>query len=207
MAMLILEFDGISYLNCGGTILDSRHILTLASCLVATKVIVGSTTTALPHFQEILIDRKIKHPSYVSETDDYNYGIIELIENIKFGDTVKPLPLNSSVAYVEPEENLWTYGWGSSRNYTDPDVTLRRVAIPAVSQKECETAFPNVTDRMMCAGYKNGTKNACREDKGGPLIHNGVQVGIAGWNVNCLPYAIYFRVGAVMDWIQGLLRT
>lgn len=40
---------------------------------------------------------------------------------------------------------------------------LRCVKVPIMSNKECEASYPGmITDRMVCAGYLEGGKDACQ---------------------------------------------
>lgn len=42
--------------------------------------------------------------------------------------------------------------------------TLQKVKIPLVSNEECQTRYRNhkITNKMICAGYKEGGKDACK---------------------------------------------
>lgn len=76
-----------------------------------------------------------------------------------------------------------------------------------------------LTDTMLCAGLKAGTRDACYGDSGGPLIadRNGkpVQLGIVSWGegpaedeIKCGHqdvYGVYARVASFKDWLQSHL--
>lgn len=64
--------------------------------------------------------------------------------------------------------------------------TLQIVNVPAVAQDSCEKSYPGKIDsQLLCAGYEEGGKNACRGDSGGPLFSNStkgtVLHGVVSW--------------------------
>ena len=38
---------------------------------------------------------------------------------------------------------------------------------------------------MICAAVDGGGKDACEGDTGGPLVVNGILVGIVSWGIGC----------------------
>ena len=80
--------------------------------------------------------------------------------------------------------------------------------MPTVNQKECNKAysdFGGVTDRMLCAGYQQGGKDACQGDSGGPLVADGKLVGVVSWGYGCAQAGypgVYSRVAVVRDWVR-----
>lgn len=206
----------ILFENCAGTILDARHILTSATCLpTVSKVYVGGETMDSPNIKEVRVEKLIPHHWFKPDGFDYDYAIIRLAEKLQFSDFVKPLPLNPSVDTVPVDEEMWTYGWGSTSDPNDNEFALRKTNVLSGYYHDCKKAFnetvmpnpPEFTDRMMCSG---GSKNSpCVGDRGGPLIYEGSQVGITSWThmYQCgVPYMVYSRVGAVVKWIQRVLK-
>ena len=60
--------------------------------------------------------------------------------------------------------------------------------VPLVNQKKCQVAYPQLTPRMICAGfYDLGGKGACYGDSGGSLVAYSTDdkqprlVGIVSW--------------------------
>lgn len=48
---------------------------------------------------------------------------------------------------------------------------LHEVDVPAVSQDVCNKAYKGAIDStMICAGLKEGDKDACQGDSGGPFV-------------------------------------
>jgi hypothetical protein len=70
--------------------------------------------------------------------------------------------------------------------------TLQKAEIPLVSNEECQTRYQGhkITNRMICAGHKEGWKDACKvtECPNQPNVHIGVLSGDEGpvFTLECL---------------------
>ena len=86
-------------------------------------------------------------------------------------------------------------GWGYLKDGGSAARVLQKVTVPLINLKRCRNEFSYpVTDRMICAGYAQGGKDACQGDSGGPLIvkeklsgggHRGILIGIVSWGIGC----------------------
>ena len=79
--------------------------------------------------------------------------------------------LPESVADPSHGQKCWTTGWGTlSSGGSQPNV-LHEVEVPAVSHDVCNKAYKGKIDKtMICAGLKEGGKDACQGDSGGPFV-------------------------------------
>jgi secreted trypsin-like serine protease len=78
-----------------------------------------------------------------------------------------------------------------------------------------------LTENMLCAGLKEGGRDSCYGDSGGPLIANregrAVQLGIVSWGegpaeseIKCGHadvYGVYSRVSSFKDWIESTMSA
>ncbi|XP_061439840.1 plasma kallikrein isoform X2 [Rhineura floridana] len=87
---------------------------------------------------------------------------------------------------------------------------LQKVSIPLLSNVECQSRYQEhmITDKMLCAGYREGGKDACKGDSGGPLSckHQGTWylVGVTSWGEGCArpgQPGVYTNVAEFVDWI------
>ena len=153
-----------------------------------------------------------QHDNYIKKTLDYDFSILELTTPIKFDETKQPIGLPKPDESVEDGTLLDVSGWGDTKNPLESDDSLRHVVVPKANQLECHAALKkwgNVTDRMICAGYKQGGKDACQGDSGGPLYMNNTLVGVVSWGEGCaapnLP-GVYARVAAVVEWVNAIIQ-
>lgn len=63
-------------------------------------------------------------------------------------------------------------------SFVSPADTLQEVELPVISTEECrrKTLFLplyKITSGMLCAGLKDGGRDACLGDSGGPLVCPG----------------------------------
>jgi secreted trypsin-like serine protease len=215
---------------CGGSLVHSDIVMTVASCLipyesndtiVEIQVYVNYTqsievTGYLTGFEhERLGIAYIMHLDF----DDVNYfndiGLVYLDSPI---NDVKPVKLNMNGNIPSASNTLTVMGHGTISNAATseyPDY-LMETSLPIVSFQDCNDsnsyngAILNPT--MICAGASG--KGACIGDAGGPLIIRGntaikdVQVGILSWGQDCgmANYPdVYTRVSAYSQWVQNYI--
>ncbi|XP_030746178.1 atrial natriuretic peptide-converting enzyme-like [Sitophilus oryzae] len=113
-------------------------------------------------------------------------------------------------------------GASSTRQWaaSEYEPEINEVEVPVLSRELCNSWLEhrdlNVTDGMICAGYKEGGKDACQGDSGGPLLckekddpDRWFVGGIVSWGIKCahphLP-GVYAYVPKYVDWIHAQLR-
>lgn len=89
---------------------------------------------------------------------------------------------------------------------------LQRVDIPVVNLQQCTNIYAtlgaDVTSAMFCAGSFTGEFDACFGDTGGPLVSDGMLIGLASWGYGCAEYGypgVYTSISAVRSWIDAQL--
>lgn len=98
---------------------------------------------------------------------------------------------------------------------------LQEVIVPIVDNQQCERAYGNtralIDNRIICAGFARGGKDACQGDSGGPLMLGTnekthlryYQVGVVSYGLKCAEPGypgVYTRITSFLDWIQKNLN-
>ncbi|KAI4550472.1 hypothetical protein MJT46_018637 [Ovis ammon polii x Ovis aries] len=155
--------------------------------------------------QEIII-----HDQYEKAESGYDIALLKLETAMNYTDSQRPICLPSkgdrNVMYTE----CWVTGWGYRKLRDKIQNTLQKAKVPLMTNEECQEGYRKhrITNKMVCAGYREGGKDACKGDSGGPLSckHNEVWhlVGITSWGEGCGQKerpGIYTNVIEYMDWI------
>uniref|UniRef100_A0A7G3AZU5 trypsin n=1 Tax=Lutzomyia longipalpis TaxID=7200 RepID=A0A7G3AZU5_LUTLO len=205
---------------CGGSIISDKFILSAAHCYIYIgptnnfQVRVGSTNSTAGGTLYTVKDIHA-HTSYNETTYDYDFSIFELNDTIALDNvTSRVVRLTEINEYLPNGSNLTISGWGETRNPTESKEHLRAVSVPKMEQLECIASylFSNIiTDRMFCAGYRQGQKDACKADSGGPVLNdNNVQVGVVSWGLDCAQArypGVYGRISSVRQWIREITNV
>ncbi|MGW2597099.1 serine protease [Streptomyces klenkii] len=200
-------------LRCGAAVIDRTTLVTAGHCVDGVmkqfaQARVGATLreddgTLLP------IKRFSLHASYHKGASiDYDIAAIKLAEPLTFSAKVQPvaLPKQDETAPVGAVGQF--SGFGRTSEGGPVPKQLQQADLPVLPAETCEKAYGDgFTPRMLCAGTLDGSKGACQQDSGGPLVVDGKLVGISSWGLGCarkgLP-GVYTKVSYFSEWIDSV---
>ncbi|XP_031838940.1 trypsin-1 [Nomia melanderi] len=215
--MALMMFRGRFY--CGGSVINSRYILTAAHCvdrfdpkLMSVQLLEHDrNSTKETEVQTFKVDRVMKHSRYSTFNYDNDIALVRLTKPIRFEGKMRPVCLPERAKTFSGLKAVVT-GWGALSASGEISQTLQEVTVPILTNAECRnTKYParKITDNMLCAGYEEGKKDSCQGDSGGPLhIVNDVTyhvVGVVSWGEGCAKPGypgVYSRVNRYLTWIK-----
>ncbi|KRZ43051.1 Serine protease 30 [Trichinella pseudospiralis] len=217
---IFAHVSGLWYESCVGSLISlypkntSDTILTASRCVRVNKRFVDPN--AITVTAGVFNIKKLEEPHRVTSK------VLAYISN-NFGDVSKPndialLRLKVEIPhskYISPVclpyqnqelpwgETCFVSGWGLTRGR--PSSKMRQVGIPILRKNDCR--FLDAYD-MFCAGDKNGGKDSCRIDSGGPLVcklnDTFFQLGIVSFRDDCARKnhaGIYTKVPYYVSWM------
>ncbi|XP_047526263.1 CLIP domain-containing serine protease HP8-like [Pieris napi] len=178
--------------QCGGTIINSKYILTAAHCVVDKKiegVRIGEydintdrdceyepdKVICEDHIQDMFVKEKIPHENYQSLPTSNDIALLRVDGEILLNYTnVEPicLPLSSSLRSKSLENKNGTVaGWGYTETGRESAILLT-VEVPVKTDAECKGYYNrnnrDAVKKQFCAGELK--KDSCNGDSGGPLM-------------------------------------
>ena len=215
-----------SPLTCGASILTRTWIITAAHCLhddksgvifepSQIKVVLGQHDRRIQSQRFPSVDRSIAqvilHEGYnfTDPHSDFDLALLRLDSPIDFQPHIIPICLPSAQDEFSGREGILT-GWGRTERTkeTKPSI-LQQVKLPILSNTICAAMTEwRITQNSLCAGYRNGGKDNCNGDSGGPLTVKTVNdryvlAGVVSGGPCAQPAGpgIYIRISQFIDWI------
>ncbi|KAM3860198.1 chymotrypsin-like elastase family member 1 [Diretmus argenteus] len=218
--------DGLHYHICGGTLVDSYHVVTAAHCIISAeanlyRVVMGEHNIyeyeGTEQFRDVA--QIFVHPGW---TDDLAKG-----NDIALLRLVKPVYANGYVEVANlpyPGQMLphnficYITGWGLTSTESDAPAVLQMAPISVVEHSVCSRYewWGSIALRtMICAGG-DGLTSGCQGDSGGPLhcftdgawrVHGVVSYGPAGHCNQVSKPTVFTRISSFQDWMYSLSNT
>lgn len=166
-------FQGKVY-KCGGTLIDQRHVLTSAHCVVVQRnrrpLAAGDVTIQLgkldldddKDYVQIMNVSEIRiHEEFGTHMNDI--ALLVLSSSVVYSDYVIPICIESiQTAKANDLEGRrgWTVGWGETEGGKLSKV-LKTAQMPVVNNTVCVQSDSQlygrfISDKVFCAGDQNG---------------------------------------------------
>uniref|UniRef100_A0A8C6JNX7 Uncharacterized protein n=1 Tax=Melopsittacus undulatus TaxID=13146 RepID=A0A8C6JNX7_MELUD len=204
---------------CGAAILTEKWLVSAAHCFTefqdpamwaaytGTTSLRGSDSGAV----KMGIARIIPHPSYNTDTADYDVAVLELKRPVSFTKYIQPVCLPDAGHHFPTSKKCLISGWGYLKeDFLVKPEYLQKATVELLDQTLCSSLYSHaLTDRMLCAGYLEGKIDSCQGDSGGPLVCQEPSgkfflAGIVSWGIGCAEArrpGVYTRVTKLRDWI------
>ncbi|XP_035530530.1 complement factor D [Morone saxatilis] len=215
--------------ECGGFVIADQWVMTAVHCLPTgpngRRVVLGLHSLSEPEETKQTFDilELYNHPQFSMTNYNNDIALIKLDRPFNASDAVRALEfMRSGGTNPDTGAEVETAGWGSTDNLGSRPDKLKEVVMDVFSWKRCRRSDyfgSKVTNNMMCAhkicpepcDKPHRKEDSCDGDSGGPLLYNGIAVGItSNGGMKCGQIkkpGIYTVISHYTEWIDNIMAV
>ncbi|XP_011155958.2 transmembrane protease serine 9 [Solenopsis invicta] len=194
---------------CGGAIINKRYVITTAKCVITYNrnpyrvfVVVGSNELNATDSSIYQAMNLITHAGFNKLLRIHDIALIKVQKDIEFNDNVQSISLPTADRNFD-DYPLVATGWGRLGLTRPVPNDLQEIILKGYSHELC-SQYPHVRKTHICTFTKKG-KGTCYGDGGGPLVADGILVGLMSFSYGvCGTGApdVSTRVYSYLSWIK-----
>ncbi|XP_068574196.1 complement factor D [Cebidichthys violaceus] len=191
----VVEGENMKH-ECGGFVIADQWVMTAVHCLPTgpngRKVVLGVHSLSEPEETKQTFDilELYNHPDFSMLNYDNDIALIKLDRPFNASEAVKAVEfLRAGGTNPGTDEEVETAGWGSLDDLGSRPDKLKELVVEVFSSARCgrgDYFGRKFTNNMICAhrvcptpcDQPHKKEDSCDGDSGGPLLYNGIAVGI-----------------------------
>ncbi|XP_071534322.1 chymotrypsin-2-like [Panulirus ornatus] len=199
---------------CGGLILNENHVLTTATCVLGRgardlKVVAAGSDLSGSGDEEVRNVQKIFiYDFFDSVTKENDLAVLRTSRNFVFVQGLVGPGLLPETGTAEPSSGtiVTVAGWGRDKYEGEQSPMQRAVNLTYVTHSECQTVYGATLQSNHGCMVGEPNHGVCDGDEGGPVLMDGLAIGIVAWQVGCDAYpASLTLLEYYYVWIQAML--